>query len=130
MAAALKGGCVSRARTGAGRALGRGLVRGMPKLLKLLATVGTAAMLWVGGQIILHGLDVLGWPGPYATIHHWAGAAADAAPESLSGFLGWSVAALCDAAFGLALGLVLIPLAKRVLGPLLALVTGAKGDGH
>ncbi len=39
------------------RAIGRGLVSFMPKLLSALALIGTAAMLWVGGQIFLHGLD-------------------------------------------------------------------------
>ena len=42
-----------------GRALGRGIVRGMPVLLKFLSVVGTAAMIWVGGGIILHGLEVV-----------------------------------------------------------------------
>jgi hypothetical protein len=46
----------------ADRALGRGLVRGMPVLLKLLGVIGTAAMIWVGGGIILHGVEVYGPP--------------------------------------------------------------------
>ena len=45
-----------------GRRLGRGLVRGMPVLLKFLSVVGTSAMIWVGGGIILHGLEVYGPP--------------------------------------------------------------------
>ncbi len=40
------------------QALGRGIVVAMPKLLSVLSVVGTAAMLWVGGQIILHGLHI------------------------------------------------------------------------
>src|SRR3546814_15655356 len=43
----------SRAR----QAIGRGLVALMPPLLAGLATPGPAALLWVGGQIFLHGLD-------------------------------------------------------------------------
>ena len=39
------------------KAIGRGLVSFMPRLLAGLAVIGTAAMLWVGGQIVLHGLD-------------------------------------------------------------------------
>jgi predicted DNA repair protein MutK len=38
---------------------GRGLVHVVPKLLAALAAIGTAAMLWVGGQILLHGLEEL-----------------------------------------------------------------------
>ena len=37
----------------AGEKLGRGLLRAMPRLLALLSIVGTAAMLWVGGGIII-----------------------------------------------------------------------------
>jgi hypothetical protein len=40
----------------AAQALGRGLVKGMPVVLAALATIGTAAMLWVGGGILVHGL--------------------------------------------------------------------------
>src|SRR6056297_1815080 len=47
-------------RTKAGRALGRGIVKGMPAVLTTVSVVGTAAMLWVGGSIVLHGLDALG----------------------------------------------------------------------
>ena len=45
---------------GTGRALGRALVRGMPVFLTILCIVGTAAMIWVGGGIVLHGLEVYG----------------------------------------------------------------------
>lgn len=55
--------------TGFGRQLGKGLVAGMPVILKVLSTVGTAAMLWVGGSIIVHGLDSIGIHGVEAFIH-------------------------------------------------------------
>ena len=42
-----------------GRAIGRGLVLGMPAFLKLLSARGTAARIWVGGGIIVHGLAEL-----------------------------------------------------------------------
>jgi uncharacterized protein len=48
---------MSKGTTKTGQVIGCWLVRVMPKLLAALATIGTAAMLWVGGQIILHGLD-------------------------------------------------------------------------
>jgi predicted DNA repair protein MutK len=44
---------------GPAKAFGRGLVHVVPKLLSALAVIGTAAMLWVGGQILLHGLEEL-----------------------------------------------------------------------
>ena len=41
-------------------AFGRFLVKSVPGLLKSLSTIGTAAMLWVGGGILLHGIEDLG----------------------------------------------------------------------
>ncbi|GFE49929.1 hypothetical protein So717_16820 [Roseobacter cerasinus] len=102
-----------------GRALGRGLVKGMPKLLTLLTIVGTTAMLWVGGSIIIHGLDVLGLPWLYDEIHHIA-----VAVSPNSGFGEWAVTAIFDGIFGLVLGMLLIPVVTRVLAPLVAAVTG------
>ena len=57
-------------RSGLARAVGTGLVRAMPRILSTLAIVGTVAMLWVGGHILLVGADDLGWPAPYALVHH------------------------------------------------------------
>ena len=39
------------------RSLGRSIVYGMPLLLSALSVIGTAAMIWVGGGIIVHGLE-------------------------------------------------------------------------
>ncbi len=116
-------------KTTAARAFGRGLVTAMPKLMSLLSTIGTAAMLWVGGNIVVHGLDVLGQPEPYATIHHWAEAAAHAAPQA-AGLVAWAVTAACDGVLGLALGLLLIPVATKIIMPLWSSVTGTKKAAH
>jgi predicted DNA repair protein MutK len=51
---------MARRASAASRAVGGFLVRMVPGLLKSLATIGTAAMLWVGGGILLHGLADLG----------------------------------------------------------------------
>lgn len=107
------------ARSGAGRSMGRGLVAGMPKLLALLSSVGTLAMLWVGGNILSHGLEVLGLPWFYDKIHHLAEAAAMALPQA-AGLVQWGVTAGLDGVLGLIVGLVLIPVATRVIGPLIA----------
>jgi hypothetical protein len=118
----------ARGRTGLGRALGRGLVLAMPKLMAVLSIVGTAAMLWVGGSIILHGSDELGWGLMYQTIHHWAVAAAQLVPAA-AGSVEWGVTALADGLLGLALGMVLIPVSTRLIGPLWSRVTG-KAAAH
>ena len=117
-------------RTNGGRALGRGLVLAMPKLMAFLSTVGTAAMLWVGGNIVIHGLEVTHlWPWPYQVIHHLAEGVAQAVPAA-QGFVAWLVTAALDGVFGLILGLLLIPLATRVIGPVWARVTGGGRAGH
>ena len=115
-----------RGRLGLTRALGRGLVSIMPGFMTTLTVVGTAAMIWVGGSIVIHGLEVLGWPAPYETIHHWAETAAHAVPQA-PGAVAWAVTAGLDGVLGLALGLVLIPVAAKAINPLIAAVRGGRG---
>ena len=103
-------------RLGLTRAIGRGIVRAMPGFMVLLMVVGTAAMLWVGGSIILHALDQMGWPALYNGIHHVAEAAAHGI-EQWAGFVKWAVTALLDGVFGLALGAVLIPIGTKIVAP-------------
>ncbi len=117
-------------KTAPARAFGRGLVVAMPRLMAFLSIVGTAAMLWVGGSIVLHGLEVTHlWAWPYETIHHIAEAAARAVPAA-QGFVMWAVQAGIDGVFGLVLGILLIPVATRVIGPLWAAVTGKEKAAH
>ena len=83
---------MAQRENGGSQAIGRFMVRGMPKLLAFLSTVGTAAMLWVGGQIIVHGFGI--HPAELVGLHE--------------GVLAWLVdAALCGL-FGLALGAVIV----------------------
>ena len=110
---------MAKGKLGASRAIGRGLVAGMPKLMAFLSTVGTLAMLWVGGNIVIHGMHALGLHEPYGTIHHLAEVAAHAMPASLQGFVNWLVTAACDGVLGLGLGLLIVPLVTRVLLPML-----------
>jgi uncharacterized protein len=107
-------------RTAGARAFGRGLVLAMPKVMAVLSAVGTAAMLWVGGSIVVHGLEVTHlWPWPYETIHHMADIAAAALP-SAAGSIIWTVTAFFDGVFGLILGAALIPMVSRLILPLWA----------
>lgn len=99
---------VALARSGSGfiRGIGRGLVAGMPYLLKGLTYVGTAAMLWVGGGIIVHGLEEFGVAEPGHTIHHLAETAGAAAGPVVA----WFVGALGAGLVGVALGAVIVAL--------------------
>jgi predicted DNA repair protein MutK len=92
--------------SGAAQAVGRFLVRGMPKLLALLSTVGIVAMLWVGGHILLVGVDDLGWHGPYSLVHHLEEAVHGVA--GVGGLLGWLVNTLASALIGLVVGAVVV----------------------
>ncbi len=107
----------AKGRFAATRALGRWLVRAMPVFLRILVIVGTAAMIWVGGSIIVHGAAELGLKAPYETIHHAALAAAGAAPEALRGAVEWLVTAVVDGLIGLVLGAILLPVVAFVIAP-------------
>ncbi|CUH62593.1 Inner membrane protein YedI [Thalassovita gelatinovora] len=106
------------ARTGIGQAIGRGLVKFMPVLMRILSIVGTAAMLWVGGSIMIHGLHDLGLHHPYEDIHLLAETVAHLVAETYRGSVQWGVTALSDGILGLLYGLILIPISTRVIGPL------------
>ena len=115
-------------RIGVTRAFGRGLVKGMPVLLGVLSVVGTAAMLWVGGNIVVHGLEVTHlWAWPYETIHHIATSAASAVSRA-AGLVEWLVTAALDGVVGLIVGTLLIPVATRGIAPLWRLVSGKEGS--
>jgi hypothetical protein len=98
------------------RAVGRRIVKSMPAVMIVIATVGTVAMLWVGGSIIVHGLHDLGWHLPYEQIKHAAMLASDAVATA-QGFVRWVVTAGLDGIVGLATGFVLIPIVTRAVVP-------------
>jgi uncharacterized protein len=98
------------------RAFGRALVVGTPVFLKLLAAIGTAAMLWVGGNILVHGIEHHGFAGPARAIERGAEFAAHAAPQAPA-VAAWLASAGILAVVGLAVGAVTIPLAGKGLVP-------------
>lgn len=118
-----------KARFSLTRALGRGLVLGMPKLMWLLANIGTAAMLWVGGSILLHGAEVLGFGAAAHLIHELALGAGQALGQAEAA-VAWAVTAFIDGIFGLGWGLLLIPVVTKVIGPIWAKVTGKAKAAH
>ena len=97
----------------AAQRVGELLVKGMPKLLAGLATVGVVAMLWVGGHILLVGADTLGWHAPYSLVHH-AELAVAGATGALGGFLGWLTNTLGSALVGLIVGAVVVAIAHVI----------------
>ncbi|NRB05320.1 MAG: DUF808 domain-containing protein [Rhodobacteraceae bacterium] len=106
-----------RSPIGVLRALGRGIVRVMPGFMRLLTIVGTAAMLWVGGSIIVHGLKEMGFGWLGHTIHDIAYVVGHALPAQFVAAGEWITTAAIDGVFGLALGIILIPVGERVITP-------------
>ena len=92
--------------------VGRSLVTGMPKLLAGLSVVGTAAMVWVGGHILLVGTDELGWSGPYELVHSLEDPVHDLAV--VGGVSGWSVNTAASALVGLAVGFLVVAVVSRL----------------
>lgn len=95
----------TRSSSGAKR-VGHLMVAGMPKLLTGLSVVGTAAMLWVGGHIVIVGADELGWHWPYEVVHDLAHAVHDVG--SIGGVLEWLVNTAASAAVGLVIGAAIV----------------------
>jgi hypothetical protein len=86
---------------------GRGLVKGMPKLLSALTVIGTVAMLWVGGHILLVGADELGLHAPYDALHHLEEAVHEAT-GALGGVLAWLADTAASAVVGLVVGALVV----------------------
>ncbi|MBS1690619.1 MAG: DUF808 domain-containing protein [Actinobacteria bacterium] len=91
----------------AAQSVGRGLVAGMPKLLEALSLIGTVAMLWVGGHILLVGADELGWHAPYGLVHRVEEDVHDAV-DGVGGVLAWLVNTGASAVVGLVVGAVVV----------------------
>jgi len=87
-------------------AAGRMLVQAMPKVLSVLSTVGIVAMLWVGGHILLLGVDELGWHAPYELVHR----AEEAVHQvgGVGGVLAWLTNTLASALVGVVVGAVVM----------------------
>jgi hypothetical protein len=100
-------------RNGGARALGRGLVHAMPKLLKALSVIGIAAMIWVGGGIIVHGLAQFHVEAPEHVIHDAAVGAAHSVPFA-QGFVEWAVTAAGAGVVGLVLGALIVLVHHKV----------------
>lgn len=100
-------------KSGGGAAtFGRGLVRTMPVLLKALALIGTAAMLWVGGGILIHGLAEFGLTLPEVAVHRAA-----VAIGSGNGAVEWVVSAIGAGIVGIITGIIVAGLFHLKPGP-------------
>jgi predicted DNA repair protein MutK len=96
--------------------IGRMLVNAMPKVLTFLSVIGTAAMLWVGGHIILAGTHELGWDGLYDIVHDLEESVNGVG--GIGGLLGWLVNTALSAVIGIVVGgIVSMVLSVLPFGP-------------
>jgi len=104
---------LAQTREGSAASFGRGLVRGMPVVLSVLSKVGIAAMLWVGGHILLVGLDELGASAPYDLVHHLEEDVHHAL-GAVGGVAGWLVNTAASAVLGVLVGAIVVAVMLRV----------------
>ncbi|CAG7845660.1 Inner membrane protein YedI [Pseudoclavibacter triregionum] len=88
--------------------LGPLLVKAMPKVLSVISIVGIAAMLWVGGHILLDGADKLGWHEPMAFEHHAEEWVASVVPAAAAPVLSWLTATILSAIAGFLVGSLIV----------------------
>ncbi len=108
---------LAQRRGTATRGIGRLTVHGMPAFLGVLSFVGTVAMLWVGGSIIIHGLQSYGFNG----LEHIVTVISDAAHAAIppiGGLLAWLAEAIASAVFGFIIGAITALALVPVLTPL------------
>ena len=83
------------------QSMGRNLVNAMPKVLNAIAVIGTAAMLWVGGHLIVNGANTLGLHQPAEFIHGLSAAVG-------GGAVGWIVDTVCSMIVGAIIGTIVV----------------------
>ena len=101
-----------KTREGALASFGRGLVRAMPVVLSVLSKVGIVAMLWVGGHILLVGLDEIGLSAPYDAVHSVEEAVHDAL-GALGGVGAWLINTAASAVLGVLVGAIVVAVMHR-----------------
>ena len=94
--------------------LGRLLVAAMPKLLTWLSVIGTAAMLWVGGHILIVGAYELCWDAPYDFVHDLEESVRDVG--GIGGVLAWLVNTAVSAVVGLLTGAFVVAIVSQFHG--------------
>jgi predicted DNA repair protein MutK len=95
------------------RAVGNALVHVVPKLLTALSGIGTAAMLWVGGGILVHGLEVLGIAEIVPHMIHDIAAAAAEATGVMAPLVEWLVSAIGAAIVGAIIGGIIVVIIRQ-----------------
>lgn len=85
------------------RHTGTRIVRSMPAVFRVISVVGTVAMLWVGGHLVLVNLGEVGWHLPADLLHGF-----EHLLEPAGGIVVWVGGTLLSALAGLIIGLVIV----------------------
>lgn len=94
---------LARRESAGAQRFGMGLVRAMPVVMNIISVVGTLAMLWVGGHIILAGLyDMHWWTAPYELVHHLEEFGHQL--PALGGLAAWLINTACSMVLGIIWG--------------------------
>ncbi|MFD4293655.1 DUF808 domain-containing protein [Rhodococcus sp. NPDC058532] len=99
---------LAQRRSAFSQRVGRGLVAAMPKVMSVLTVVGIAAMLWVGGHILLVNVGEAGFHWPADRLHdveHWFGGLVHG---GFGGVLSWTAGTVTSAVVGLVVGAILV----------------------
>jgi predicted DNA repair protein MutK len=85
------------------RRTGARIVRSMPAVFKVISVIGTVAMLWVGGHLVIANLAETIWHGPYDLLHTVTHAVEAAGPVIV-----WVTDTAMSAVFGVVLGMIIV----------------------
>ncbi len=112
---------LARENEGIVASFGRGLIKLMPKLLSAISIIGTLAMAWVGGGLLIHNVAALGWHGPEHLIEWISHPLLGLFPASAASFAGGVSFAILSGLLGVAVGALLAPLVHKFV---------PHGEGH
>ncbi len=104
---------LAQRRNSGARAFGNGLVRIVPKLLTALSGIGTAAMLWVGGGIIVHGLEEMQIAEVIPHMLHDLAVAVGNSAGTIGPAVEWLITALGGAVAGLIIGGIIAAIVRQ-----------------
>ncbi|WP_314137995.1 DUF808 domain-containing protein [uncultured Plantibacter sp.] len=91
------------------RRTGARIVASMPAVFRVISIVGTVAMLWVGGHLVIANLAETFWHGPYDLLHVVTHAIEAAGPVVV-----WVADTAMSAVFGLVLGLIVVAIVTGI----------------
>ncbi|SMH50308.1 hypothetical protein SAMN06295885_3505 [Rathayibacter oskolensis] len=104
------------------RRTGARIVASMPAVFRGISIIGTLAMLWVGGHLVIANLAETFWHGPEDLVHVVTGAVEEAGPV-----VEWIADTAVSMVFGLVLGMIIVGI---VLGVSRLLKRGQPVEAH